>query len=205
MKNNIKNVNSGIKKFPILALSVMIAFTGCKRGDSLYINPNSPEKVTPALMLTAIEVSIFNSYEGNLVKNASILVQQNAGVDGQAAPINSYNLAENEFDNQWTQIYKTAFSCKDLQAKFGAANPYYSGIADIFSAMNFGLATDLWGDIPFSQALQGEGNYQAKYDAQKDVITGIISMLDKSIVKLQEPAEKILSCRLAMTLFSEEM
>jgi hypothetical protein len=179
-----------IKKLPLLALPIVIAFTGCKRGDSLYINPNSPEKITPSLQLTAIEVSTFNSYEGNLVKNASILVQQNAGVDGQAAPINSYNLAENELDNQWTQLYKTAFNCKDLQTNFGAANPYYSGIADILSAMNFGLLTDLWGDIPFSQAIQGGANYQAKYDSQKDVITGILTMLDNGIAKLEQPANK---------------
>jgi hypothetical protein len=169
----------------VLATSIL---TGCKRGDDLYINPNAPIEVTPSLLLTAIEVSTFNSYEGNLIKNASILTQQNAGVDGQAIPINNYNLPENEFDNQWTQLYQAVFNVKDLQTRYGVANPYYSGIADVLAAMNFGLLTDMWGDIPFSEAGQGQANYQPKYDSQEQVIKGILTMLDDAITKMQRPA-----------------
>jgi hypothetical protein len=180
MKNYIKFLSLS----SVLTLGI---FTGCKRGDDLYISPNEPTVVTPSLLLTAIEVSTFNSYEGNLIKNASILTQQNTGVDGQAVPINNYNLAEGEFDNQWGQLYQATFNVKDLQARYGAANPYYSGIADVLSAMNFGLLTDMWGDVPFSQALQGQANYQPKYDSQEEVIKGILKMLDDGIAKMQRP------------------
>lgn len=179
MKLNIK----------ILSLSSLLALSmlaGCKRGDDLYISPNSPAEVTPALLLTAIEVSTFNSYESNLTKNASILVQQNAGVAGQSQPVNNYVLQENEFDNQWAQFYQALFACRDLQTRYGAANPYYSGITDILAAMNWGMLTDLWGDIPFSEALQGQSNYTAKYDSQEQVINGIITMLDGAIAKLAQ-------------------
>jgi hypothetical protein len=181
MKKYIKFVSLS----SVLALGIL---TGCKRGDDLYISPNSPAEVTPSLLLTAIEVSTFNSYEGNLIKNASILTQQNAGVDGQAVPVNNYNLPENEFDNQWSQLYQATFNVKDLQTRYGAANPYYSGIADVLSAMNFGLLTDMWGDVPFSQALQGQANYQPKYDSQEEVIKGILKMLDDGIAKMQRPS-----------------
>jgi hypothetical protein len=134
--------------------------TGCKRGDDFTISPNSPSKVTPGLLLTAIQVSTFNSYEGNLTKNASILVQQNTGVEGQALPINNYTLAENEFDNQWSQLYQALYSCKDLQSQFGNSNPYFSGITNVLEAFNWGMLTDLWGDIPFSEAIQGAQNYR---------------------------------------------
>ena len=178
-----------IKIFSVAALGAMALLGGCKRGDDLYISPNSPVEVTPALLLTAIEVSTFNSYEGNLIKNASILVQQNAGVEGQPFPINNYILAENEFDNQWGQLYQALFNCKDLQTRYGAANPYYSGITDILSAMNLGLLTDMWGDVPYSEALQGEVNYRAKYDRQEDVMKGILALLDGAITKLQSPED----------------
>ncbi|PSK95188.1 SusD/RagB family nutrient-binding outer membrane lipoprotein [Taibaiella chishuiensis] len=178
MKSNIKLL---IIAMATLSMGVM---TGCKRGDDFFISPNNPSKVTPALLLTAIEVSTYNSYEGMLVKNASVLVQQNAGVDGQMLPINNYLLAENEFDNQWGQNYQALFSCKQLQDQFGAANPYYSGIADVLAAMNWGIVSDLWGDIPFSEALQGQDNYTAKYDGQEQVFKGIIALLDDAITKL---------------------
>lgn len=168
----------------MILLPSVLVLSGCKRGDDLYISPNSPVEVTPALLLTAIEVSTFNSYEGNLIKNASILIQQNAGIESQPLPINNYILAENEFDNQWGQLYQALFNCKDLQTRYGAANPHYSGVADILAALNLGMLTDMWGDVPFSEALQGQVNYTAKYDRQEDVIKGIISMLDNAIVKL---------------------
>lgn len=185
MKNNIKLLTLA----SILTLGVGL-LSGCKRGDSFFISPNSPVEVTPGLTLTAIQVSTFNSYEGGLVKDASILIQQNAGVDGQSLPINNYILGENEFDNQWAQLYQALYSCKDLQTKYGAANPYFSGITDVLAAMNWGMLTDLWGDIPFSDALQGKGNnYQSKYDPQEKVITGIIALLDDGIAKLGQPAD----------------
>lgn len=171
-------------KWWVLLVMPLFLLNGCKKGDNLYISPNNPLEVTPALLLTAVEVSTFNSYEGLLVKYGSVLVQQNVGVDGQALPINNYTIAENEFDNQWGQLYQALYNCKEIQTKFGAENPYYSGMADVMAAMNWGILTDLWGDVPFSEALQAQVNYQPKYDAQRDVVVGILKMLDEGIAKL---------------------
>jgi hypothetical protein len=179
-----------IKLGSIIIGLVASTLTGCKRGDDLYINPNAPAEVTPALLLTAIEVATFNSYEGNLVKNSSILIQQNAGVEGQMYILNNYILPENEYDNQWGQLYQTLYACKDLKTKYGADNPHYAGIANILAAMNWGLLTDMWGDIPYSEALQGGENYQAKYDAQEKVMTGILNMLDEAIELLDASVEE---------------
>lgn len=183
-----------IKLITIASALAIGVFSGCKRGDSFYTSPNNPAEVTPSLLLTAIEVSTFNSYEGFLVKGPSVLMQQNAGIDGQMAPINNYLMAENEFDNQWAQSYQALFSVRDLQTRFGSKNPYYSGIADILAVMNWGQLTDLWGDIPFSEALQGKDNYKAKYDSQEDVIKGMMALLDGAITKLgmSEEANELL-------------
>ncbi len=46
-------------------------------------------------------------------------------------------------------------------------------------AYNYGIITDLWGDAPFSEALQGEaGNLKPVYDSQKDIYTGILAYLE---------------------------
>ncbi len=67
----------------------------------------------------------------------------------------------------------------------GAENPYYRGIARVLIAMNAGLATDLWGDIPLSEASLGQsGNLKPKYDTQEEVIQQIQTLLDDAIVDL---------------------
>ena len=44
----------------------------------------------------------------------------------------------------------------------------------------------MFGDIPYSEAVQGQGNLQPKLDAQKDVYTGILATLDKAIDNLEK-------------------
>ena len=44
----------------------------------------------------------------------------------------------------------------------------------------------MFGDIPYSEAVQGQGNLQPKLDAQKDVYTGILATLDKAIGNLEK-------------------
>ena len=36
-------------------------------------------------------------------------------------------------------------------------------------SLPYGVLTDMFGDIPYSEAVQGQGNLQPKLDAQKDV------------------------------------
>lgn len=179
-----------IKSLSVLAVSGLLIFTGCKRGDDFYISPNSPVEVTPALLLTAIEVSTFNAYESDLVKRASVYMQQNSGVESQALQMNNYTVSEQDFENQWGQLYQALLSVKQLNEQFGAENPHYSGIADILAAMNWGLLTDMWGNVPFSDALKGpDNNYQARFDSQEQVLSGIITILDQAIEKLAQPAD----------------
>ena len=54
-------------------------------------------------------------------------------------------------------------------------------------AINFGLLTDLYGDIPFSEASAGLNNLAPKYDSQEAVYAGINELLDKAIVNLSAP------------------
>ena len=136
----------------ILTCSALL-FTGCKKGDEYYVNPNSPTNATLQTLLTALEVSTINSYEGDFARTSGILVQHDAGVDGQAAQVNVYTLAENQFDNQWGQLYQAFNTGNTLVTKAGNDNPRYRGMAKIFLALNLGLLTDYWGDVPYSEAI----------------------------------------------------
>lgn len=47
-----------------------------------------------------------------------------------------------------------------------------------------GVGTDLWGDIPYSNSLQGSANFKPSYDKQEDVYKGIQALLDKAIANI---------------------
>jgi hypothetical protein len=64
----------------------------------------------------------------------------------------------------------------------------YEAVAKILTAATYGYASDLWGDIPFSEALQGGENTTPKFDSQQDIYIGIQSLLDEGITLLKNPA-----------------
>ena len=58
----------------------------------------------------------------------------------------------------------------------------------IMRAYFFMVATDMWGDIPYSDALQGVGSLTPVYDPQEDVYNGIIAELDAALTLIDDDA-----------------
>jgi len=171
-------------KYIKISLSLLLSvalISSCKHDKSLFVNPNNPTTATPQTLLTAAEVGTFNTYEGDLTRTAGVLVQQGYGAGGQATSTQVYSLPQSLFDNQWSQIYQTLETIQLLKSNFGANNPYYAGIADVLMAMNWGVATDLWGDIPYTQALNINVYPTPAYDSQAVVMQGILNLLDSAI------------------------
>ncbi|WP_183561895.1 SusD/RagB family nutrient-binding outer membrane lipoprotein [Mucilaginibacter sp. SP1R1] len=171
------------KYFALLALVLMSA---CKKGDVLYTSPNSPLNVTPQILLTALEVNTIQNTEGDLARVSSILCEQMAGATGQYQALQNYNLQTSDYNNHWVGLYAgTMQNAKIMIDKYSATDPYYAGIAQIIMAVNLGIATDLWGDVPYSKAFGGQtGVFVAPYDPQQQVIASIQSLLDQGIANL---------------------
>jgi hypothetical protein len=55
-------------------------------------------------------------------------------------------------------------------------------------AYNLGLATSMWGDVPFTDALKGTESIQSAYDPQEVVYEQIQLLLDQAIEALSQPA-----------------
>jgi hypothetical protein len=56
-------------------------------------------------------------------------------------------------------------------------NKSMSAVATILQQYIFWTVTDRWGDIPYSEALQGADNARPKYDTQEEVYKGMIQKL----------------------------
>lgn len=178
------------KSYIIATLALLATgFDSCRKGDDLYVSPNAPTSATPQTLLSAIEVGTFNNLEGGTARIASIFIQYNSGVSGQSIPHEQYNPNESDMDNYWNGLYLNMNNCKLLADTYGADDPYYKGIANVMLAMNLGLTTDMWGDIPYSEAFQGtSGNFAPHFDGQQSVLTSIQTLLDGAISAFAQPA-----------------
>ena len=164
-----------------------IVSAGCSKSDFLDINtdPNNPADVPPRALLPAATYTLAFADGNELARVASLLIQHNAGSANQALGFDIYNLAGN-FDNSWNfEIYVGALPpINTLIAKTKETGPHYAGAAKIQKAYLLSIATDLWGDVPYSQA----GNIQEfptpRFDKQEDIYQGNASLGIQSLFDL---------------------
>jgi hypothetical protein len=136
--------------------------------------------------LAAIQVTAGYSYGGDLYRYASLFTQQHFGSDRQHQGIYRYSLAEGDVSTLWSNLYSGHM--KELDVMIGKSTalsaPHFRGVARVLLAQSLGNATDVFGDVPFSQAFQGGANFTPKYDTQQDVYNRIQTLLDSAIIDL---------------------
>lgn len=174
----------------VVALT-LTGITSCKKYlDDVALNPNDPLKVSPNALLSEIELATFSNYNGNLNRRSSVFTQHIAGIDGQYVGVANYKINEGDVTNEWKTLYSGALiNCKILIDTLGTKSPVFSGIAKVLYVMNLGLATDMWGDVPNSDALKGPSqNYTPTYDSQQKIYTDMQSMLSDAVANLKNAA-----------------
>ncbi len=166
MKNKLLN---------IILVSTCLMILSCNKKDFLDVNktPNNPTDVPPKVLLPATTYGVAFTAGNELGRVASLIVQHIAGTANQAIGFDIYNL-DGSFDNAWDfEVYSNAVSdLRALIAKTEATSPTYSGIAKIQLAYVFSIATDLWGDVPYSQAGLGLQFPNPRFDKQEDIYQG---------------------------------
>lgn len=177
------------KPFYTLALIALIG-GGCKKSFlDINTNPNSLPTATPSYVLTnALNVSSNNilninetgSYwSGQWTQSSSYILSTTTF---------SYTFTNNDF-NYWDGIYD---NLEDYQYVINnadvAGQAFLKGPAKVMKAMNFQALVDMYGNIPYSDALKGVASLAPKFDAQKDVYESLVKLLDEAIVDLKANA-----------------
>ncbi|GAA4375452.1 SusD/RagB family nutrient-binding outer membrane lipoprotein [Hymenobacter koreensis] len=183
-----------------LAASLVMSTASCSKDEFLDVNkdPNRTTAIGLPVQLTNIIVSTGFTVGNDIGRVSSLLVQHMAGAINQPATYDVYNI-RGAFDNQWNfELYNgTLVNSKRLIDQAELANsPAYAGIGKLLLAYNFALTTDMWGDIPYSQALQGLNNLAPRFDKQEDIykgnssknIKGLIELVREGLADLDKPS-----------------
>lgn len=165
-------------------------FSSCSSwiDSSINTDPNYPTDVPMALLVGPIEANLAYVVGGDLSRDACTWMQQIAGLQSQSSDIDVYNISESDVNNSWSfNLYSPGMvNTKILMSKSVAAlSPHYTGIAKVLMAYHLGVTTDLWGDIPYSNALNGaNGQTKSTYDTQQTIYTTIFTLLNGAITDL---------------------
>lgn len=184
MKVNIKFV------LGISLVCCLLAFSCRKHLESLNDNPNgaAPNTTNPNLVLSTVLTETGKEFT-NLGFGNLMGVMQYTQKDGWGADYNNYDWGG---DNPWANYYAILRNNKFVYEKAIAANDeLLEGISLVMKAMVYGLITDLYGDAPYDEALQGDKggreNTFPAYTSQQSIYQKILATLDTANTLLSKP------------------
>ncbi len=181
-----------IKSLAILAVAA-VGFTACSDAwlEDYKLDQNRPSDVSMEVLLPSAQAAYGMTQGDVLPRLTSIFMQQMTGTDRQSLAHNRYaQIGEGDFNTPWNNSYAGGlYDLKLIEDKAEAAGASaYVGVAKIMTAMSLGVLTDHFGDIPYTDALQGADNLKATFDSQADIYTAIFTLLSEGKDALAQPS-----------------
>lgn len=169
-----------IGKWYIYLLCCLL-YSGCDFGDT-NVDPTTLPDVDVQLLLPAAQAQTASNLASIGLRVTGSVIQHFEGIEAQPEGYSTYLIDENTLNDFWrTGLYAAALrDCHLIIEKAKDRSPHYAGIAKVLIAINLGVATTFWGDVPYSEAFVPQ-NYRPKYDTQEQIYQHIHRVLDGAI------------------------
>lgn len=175
-----------IKSILILAFVALIGSSCNEKFLDINTNPNTLPTASPNYVFT----NALNTAAANMVgpnETGSYWAGQWSQSNGYiiSTTIFAYNFTNGDF-NYWDGYYD---NLNDYQFVIDNSDSYnqkfLKGPAKVMKALLFQQLVDMYGNVPYSDALKGVGSLAPKFDDQKAVYEDLIKLLDEAIVDLK--------------------
>jgi hypothetical protein len=181
-----------MKNIYYILLSVTLSFVSCTDSltlEEISVDPNNPVTSTPALLTTSAQGSILGRFGLDWDRYAGTFVQTFAGNHATGVRADQYNLQNQDFNGTHTNMYRKGF--RDLKEVIEVMGPNqeawgHVGIAKIMTATGLGYLTDVYGDTPWSEALDVANITAPAYDTQEQIYNTIFTLLQEAILDLDK-------------------
>ncbi|MBV1888388.1 MAG: SusD/RagB family nutrient-binding outer membrane lipoprotein, partial [Urechidicola sp.] len=171
-------------KITLILFAALLVVSSCDK-DFAEINqdPNNPTSLPSHLILPTAIRNVQNTILSTFVGGdmGACWSQQFAKV--QYNDEARYIPRQSVIGTTWTGIYANVISQADAMYNLAEAeeNNNMMGAALVLQAYGFSLLSDMYGDIPFSEAIMGdEGNISPAYDTQASLYPNIVTMLNQA-------------------------
>lgn len=180
-------------KILLIAISVLLV-NACSEDIMDDINKDRNNALTmsaqselpDAILKTAVETT-----GTDIAWYATVFIEHSAGTWGQSNEADKRigQEAGSVMNNSWNQLYDLLMILDDIIKKTDPVtgddnNLYARGIAQILTAYNLAVLTDMWGEVPWTEALKGAANLQPSFDKQSDIYPRIMTLLDEGIATM---------------------
>jgi len=175
-------------KLALTAATPVLLLAGCSdflKGPGLNTNPNLPTSATTDQLWVGVEVAVMAQYENYPLMLFMTWAQGIAGVNRQWQTYASYNGGTDQgaAEGAWDQTYGPGGlrDLKTIEASTTASGALrWRGMARVLEALYMGTAADIWGDVPYTDALSATPTF----DSQSAVYAHVLALLDSAIVDM---------------------
>lgn len=147
--------------------------------EELNIDPNRPKNVNPGILLGQMQYRIVNSS----IQASRSFTHELMQVDAPRSSTNGQGLHRyvvQPGQAVWSSFYDRLTDVEDMyKISDQLKENNYKAIALVYKSWAYSILTDLYGDIPYSQAIKAsEGNFSPAFDKQKDIYLQILKDLE---------------------------
>lgn len=172
-----------------IAFSGVLALGSCKKAMDINYDPDRiPDSNSPiAQLLTSAQVNVGFTGGSDLFRFTTEIMQQMSGAasqPNQTYEYYRYNITGSDQNNVWSSIFATTLSDLELIIKQGGGSPHYLGVAKILKAFTYHQVVDVWGDVPYTEAMQLAVNTAPAYDDDATIYPKLITLLTEAVTDL---------------------
>ncbi len=161
------------KFFILLIVGMGISFPSCKDYLDVNVDPNQATTSRIDLQLSSAQLQTAIGIGQRIFPNLAIFCQYYTGGPGVSlGDPDQHKWASSESSEVFNRLYRSNVNLEFITKN--STEAYYIAIAKIMKAYNFQVNADLFGNIPYNEALKGDiadGSILAPtYDNAKDVV-----------------------------------
>lgn len=166
----------------LVAAVVVAGLSACDNNKltEVNVNPNQPEQVGSQTLFTNAAISALGNLRGSTFEHGlgALWVQHYAEIQYAEADVN--NPRGSTVEGFWNVLYSGPLQDYTQILKQSAGSANIAGPALVMRAFLVEEMTDLWGDMPFTEASKGSTNLTPKYDTQQVIYDSLFASLTKA-------------------------
>jgi hypothetical protein len=163
----------------VLLLAVLAI--GCKKYDN--VNPNVPVEVHPGVVLPQVQFNISNTLVDQAFELSNELVQYTCS-NNSFTEVQRFKILPGNSNPVWNGLYNRLRDLNDIirMADQSVTFVNYKAIALITKAYIYQTLTDVYGNIPFTEAGKALSDdiVAPVYDQQVEVYKGLVALLQEA-------------------------
>lgn len=172
-----------------MLLSVAMVAGSCKKELDINKDPNNPplENAEPNLLFPAGVASTAGMVGGELAIVGGIWSQlwTQSVTSNQYKNIDAYQVTRSDFNNSWDELFSGALADYNLLLRIAKERKDWNFVlmGTVMKAYTYQVLVDLYDQVPYTEAMQGEANLTPKFDGGEAVYNALLAEIDSALSK----------------------